>query len=106
MVTKMSDDPVLVTMGVIGTLFVIALTIHLTGLMDPNTRFDFRKDTIPVCLIIAVMFCVWWSVPFAWLRGLLFDPVFCIIGAMIMAFAVISGCIESDSAYKKRRNRP
>lgn len=105
MVTKMSDDPVMVILGVIGTLAVIALTLKLTGLLEPDVKFEFKKDIIPVILVIAIMFCVWYSIPFAWLRGRLFDPVFCIVGGMIMAFAVMTGCIESESAYRKRRNK-
>ncbi len=101
----MTDDPVMVILGGIGTLVVIVLTLKMTGLTNPDVIFKFPKDLFPISFIIAIMVCVWWSLPYAWFRGLLFDPVFCIIGAMIMTFAVITGCIESESAYRKRRDR-
>ena len=102
----MSNDPVMVILGVIGTLAVIALTLKMTGLLEPSyTKFEFKKDIIPLTLAIAIMFCVWYSLPFAWLRGRLFDPIFCIVGVMIMAFMAMTGCIESESAYRKRRNK-
>lgn len=101
--TNMAQDPVGITIGVIGTIALIAGVVKVLGLFDDGVAFNFKKDIIPAILVLVMAFCIWYSFPFAWMRGRIFDPIFAIIGAMIMAFAVMTGCIESESASKKRR---
>lgn len=97
--------PIGIALCVIGTLAMIAGTCNIFGLGEGTTRFEPKKDIPYILAYGALFFCVWWSVPFAWARGFWFDPVITVISFIFIAAFVISGAIESQSAYDKRSGR-
>ena len=100
--------------SMVGTILCVATTIlmlwgvcRMYRIGEGVTSFSFKSgsDIFAVIATAAIFFCIWYTFPFAWARGLPMDPTI-IVGAFIgAALFVISGCIESQSAYDERSRR-
>lgn len=93
------------------TMCVIGTGLMVWGNVALFTREDIDfgmkdKDNWLIIPYILTMLAIWWSLPLAWAKGLLFDPIIVILGVMSWIPFMITGVFRSeDAAERMRRER-